>query len=65
MIPLNKKQEEELSKDSIGKNDSLDIPEYEQKTIEEVIAKSDIEKFHLFTRLMRVHFMLKNAVIIK
>ncbi|MDQ6903928.1 MAG: hypothetical protein M3139_13060 [Bacteroidota bacterium] len=37
----------------------------EEKKIREAINRSDTEKFLLFTRLMRVHFMLKNAVIIK
>lgn len=35
------------------------------KRIKENINKSDTEKFHAFARLMRIHFMLKNAVIIK
>lgn len=64
MAYLNKK-EGEKEKQGEDSKDVLDIPEYEQKRIKEAIEKSDIEKFHLFTRLMRVHFMLKNAVIIK
>ena len=45
--------------------DLIDIPAHEKKRIREAIGKTDTEKFHVFTRLMRVHFMLKNAVIIK
>lgn len=45
--------------------DLIDIPAHEKKRIREAIEKTDTEKFHVFTRLMRVHFMLKNAVIIK
>jgi hypothetical protein len=43
----------------------LNISPSEVKRIKESIKKSDTENFFLFTRLMRVHFMLKNAVIIK
>ena len=43
----------------------LNISPAEEKKIREAINKSDTEKFLLFSRLMRVHFMLKNAVIIK
>ena len=43
----------------------LNISPAEEKKIRQAINKSDTEKFLLFTRLMRVHFMLKNAVIIK
>ncbi len=64
MAYLNKK-EGEKEKQVEDNKDLPDIPEYEQERIKEAIEKSDIEKFHLFTRLMRVHFMLKNAVIIK
>ncbi len=41
------------------------ISPLEIKRIKEAINKSDTEKFHLFTRMMRIHFMLQNAVIIK
>ena len=37
----------------------------EMKRIKEAVERSDIEKFHLFTRMMRIHFMLQNAVITK
>lgn len=42
-----------------------DIPAWEKKRIIEAINRTDEEKFHLFGRLMRIHFMLKNVVIIK
>ena len=42
-----------------------EISPSKEKKIREAINKSDTEKFLLFARLMRVHFMLKNAVIIK
>ena len=41
------------------------ISSLEIKRIREAVERSDIEKFHLFTRMMRIHFMLKNAIIIK
>lgn len=41
------------------------ISEAEKKRILESINRSDTEKFYLFMRLMRIHFMLKKAVIIK
>jgi hypothetical protein len=41
------------------------MTELERKRIREAIARSDTEKFFLFTRLMKIHFMLKNARIIK
>jgi len=44
---------------------SGDISEMEEKRIREAIARTDTEKFFLFTRLMKIHFMLKNATIIK
>ena len=47
------------------KNDTDNIPASEIKRIKEAIERSDTEKFLLFTRLMRIHFMLKNAVITK
>lgn len=31
----------------------------------EAINRTDTEKFFVFTRLMKIHFMLKNARIIK
>jgi hypothetical protein len=46
-------------------NNSGDMTELERKRIREAIARSDTEKFFLFTRLMKIHFMLKNARIIK
>jgi hypothetical protein len=39
--------------------------EIEDKRIREAINRTDTEKFFLFTRLMKIHFMLKNARIIK
>jgi hypothetical protein len=50
-----------ISKES----NSGDMTELERKRIREAIARSDTEKFFLFTRLMKIHFMLKNARIIK
>lgn len=50
------------------REDEFDFPEIspaEEKKIRAAMNKSDTEKFLLFSRLMRVHFMLKNAVIIK
>ena len=41
------------------------ISSLEMKRIHEAVERSDTEKFLLFTRTMRIHFMLKNAVIIK
>lgn len=41
------------------------IPAWKKKRIIEAINRTEEEKFHLFARLMRIHFMLKNAVIIK
>jgi hypothetical protein len=46
-------------------NNSGDMTELERKRIRDAIARSDTEKFFLFTRLMKIHFMLKNARIIK
>ncbi len=43
----------------------INISEAERKRILESINRSDTEKFYLFTRLMRIHFMLKKAIIIK
>jgi hypothetical protein len=39
--------------------------EIEKKRIREAINRTETEKFFLFTRLMKIHFMLKNARIIK
>ena len=39
--------------------------EIEDKRIREAINRTDTEKFFLFIRLMKIHFMLKNARIIK
>lgn len=44
---------------------SGDMTELEKKRIREAVSRTDTEKFFLFTRLMKVHFMLKNARIIK
>jgi hypothetical protein len=41
------------------------ISPLEVNRIKEAINRSDTEKFLLFTRMMRIHFMLKNAIIIK
>jgi hypothetical protein len=46
-------------------NKSGDITEMEKKRIREAVGRTDTEKFFLFTRLMKIHFMLKNARIIK
>lgn len=43
----------------------MDISEADRKRILESIQRTDTEKFYLFTRLMRIHFMLKNATILK
>ena len=51
--------------DELPKEDRLTISPAEVKRIREAVERSDTEKFHLFTRLMRIHFMLQNAVIIK
>ena len=45
--------------------EEIDISEEEKKRILECIQRTDNEKFYLFTRLMRIHFMLKNATILK
>lgn len=42
-----------------------EMTELEKKRIRVAIARTDTEKFFLFTRLMKIHFMLKNARIIK
>lgn len=41
------------------------ISDIERKRIMEAIQRTDTEKFLLFTRLMRIQLMLKNAVISK
>ena len=59
-IPDKKNREDEIKIDNPDTISSL-----EMKRIKEAIERSDTEKFHLFTRMMRIHFMLQNAVIIK
>jgi hypothetical protein len=49
----------------LEKNNSGDMTEVEKKRIKEAMARTDTEKFFLFTRLMKIHFMLKNARIVK
>ena len=44
---------------------SQTISPLEMKRIQEAVERSDTEKFLLFTRMMRIHFMLRNAVIIR
>jgi spore germination protein GerM len=56
-------QNKEITLEIEGK--TIIISEAERKKILESINRSDTEKFYLFTRLMRIHFMLKKAVIIK
>ncbi len=55
-LEFNKKNEKSAGQNSI-------MFAIEMKRIKEVIERSDTEKFLLFTRLMRIHIMLKNAVI--
>ena len=51
---------------TISKIDSRgDMTALEKKRIREAVSRTDTEKFFLFTRLMKIHFMLKNAKIIK
>ena len=51
---------------TISKRDSYDdMTALEKKNIKESVSRTDTEKFFLFTRLMKIHFMLKNAKIIK
>ncbi|MGN6339392.1 MAG: hypothetical protein ACTHML_00360 [Ginsengibacter sp.] len=51
---------------TISKNNkSNGISEAEEKRIREAIERTDTEKFFFFTRLMKIHFMLKNALIVK
>ena len=52
-------------KDKIITDHPETISLLEMKRIQEAVEKSDIEKFLLFTRMMRIHFMLQNAVIVK
>ena len=56
-------QNKEITLEIEGK--TIIISEAERKRILESINRSDTEKFYLFLRLMRIHFMLKKAVIIK
>ena len=58
--PYKKDNEDEIIMDNGYTISSLEI-----KRIKESIERSDTEKFHLFTRLIRIHLMLQNAVIIK
>ena len=58
--PHKKNKEDEIINDNPDTISSL-----EMKRIQEAVERSDTEKFHLFTRMMRIHFMLQNAVIIK
>lgn len=58
--PHKKNEEDEILTGNPGT-----ISLVEMKRIQEAIEGSDIEKFHLFARMMRIHFMLQNAVIIK
>lgn len=58
--PLKKNKKDEII---LENNGTISIPE--MKRIKEGVERSDPEKFHLFTRMIRIHFMLKNAVIIK
>ena len=53
------------NENKIIKNISDTISSHEMKRIQEAVERSYTEKFLLFTRLMRIHFMLQNAVIIK
>ena len=55
-VEFNKKNEL-----SIEQNHGLS--QLEIKRIKQAIERPDTEKFLLFTRLMRIHIMLKNAVI--
>ena len=59
MVANDKKDEENIKNGS----DAQVISALEIKRIKEAIERSDTEKFLLFTRLMRIHFMLENAVI--
>jgi hypothetical protein len=59
-IPHKKNKE-----DGMITNSPVSISSLEMKRIQEAIERSDTEKFLLLTRMMRIHFMLQNAVIIK
>ena len=51
---------------TISKIDSYgDMTSLEKKRIKEAVFRTDTEKFFIFTRMMKIHFMLKNARIIK
>jgi len=58
--PHKKNEEDEIITGNPEPTSLLEI-----KRIQEAIERSDTEKFLLFTRMMRIHFMLQNAVIIK
>jgi hypothetical protein len=58
--PHKKNNEDEIITDNPDSISSL-----EMKRIKEAVERSDTEKFLLFTRMMRIHFMLQNAVILK
>jgi hypothetical protein len=58
--PHKKNNEDKIITDNPGI-----ISPLEMKRIQEAVERSDTEKFLLFTRMMRIHFMLQNAVIIK
>ncbi len=50
----------------ISKEDkSRHFADVEMKRLRAAIDRTDTEKFFLFTRLMKIHFMLKNARIVK
>ena len=51
--------------DKMIMDNSTAISPLEMKRIQVAIERSDTEKFLLFTRMMRIHLMLRNAVIIK
>jgi hypothetical protein len=51
--------------DEIIADNPSTISALEMKRIKESIERSDTEKFLLFTRMMRIHFMMQNSVIIK
>lgn len=61
-MPNSYKKNEEKA---MSTGDPATISSFERKRIEEAVERSDTEKFHLFTRMMRIRFMLKKAVIIK
>ena len=55
-VEFNKKNES-------GIEHNHELSQLEIKRIKQAIERPDTEKFLLFTRLMRIHIMLKNAVI--